>query len=236
MPEWLIVLILLAGLGTIVGLLIKRMLVADSKRATHLKSIAEAKGLSYSEAVEHTTVHNKFGSLPTLQKGTDFLVENYMHGNLNGANIAIFDYMYWTTHELGERRGRMERKQGTQIRQTPICLHLENANIPAFDITINSNLYSYTSYPNGGLVKFDEESAFTKNYIVRTASENDVDKVKQMISKEVQGILAPLKNLKVEAIGNSVLVTQTNIPIKPPALEGYIKAALAMPPIVAGNN
>ncbi|MEQ9592533.1 MAG: hypothetical protein RLN86_08045, partial [Cyclobacteriaceae bacterium] len=151
MPEWLIVILGLAGLAAIAGLLIKRMLAADAKRAAHLRSIAEARGLSYSEAVEHTTIYDKFKSLPTFQKGTDFLIENYIHGNLNGADIAIFDYMYWTTHELGERRGRMERKQGTQIRQTPICLHVPNANIPAFDITINSNLSSYTAYPDGGL-------------------------------------------------------------------------------------
>lgn len=149
MPEWLIVLLVLAVLVLVVGLLIKRNLVADAKRAAHLKSIAEAKGLSYSEAVEYTTVHNKFKSLPTFQKGTDFLVENFMHGNLNGADIAIFDYMYWHAYETHRRGGKAHRSEGNKIRQTPICLHIANANIPAFDITINSSLNSYTSYPNG---------------------------------------------------------------------------------------
>ncbi|MEP2669770.1 MAG: hypothetical protein ABJH04_12280 [Cyclobacteriaceae bacterium] len=236
MPEWLIVLLVLAGLVAVVGLLIKRNLAADAKRAAHLKSFAEKKGLSYSEAVEYTTVHDKFKSLPTFQKGTDFYVENFIHGNLNGANIAIFDYMYWNAYETHRRGGKAHRTEGTKIRQTPICLHIANANIPAFDITINSNLYSYTSYPNGGLVKFEEENAFTKNYIVRAASEEDVGKVKKMISKEVQDFLAPLKNLKVEAAGDAVLVTQTNIPIKHPALDGYIKAAVAMLPILEDKS
>jgi len=236
MPEWLIVLLVLAGVATVAGLLVKRNLAADAKRAAHLKSIAEKKGLSYSEAVEYTTVHNKFKSLPIFRKGTDFLVENYMHGNLNGADIVIFDYMYWHAYETHRRGRKSHRSEGNKIRQTPICLHITNANIPAFDITINSNLFTYTSYPNGGLVKFDEENAFTKNYIVRTASEEDVDKVKKMISKEVQDFLVPLKNLKVEAAGDDLLVTQTNMPIKHPALDGYIMAAIAMQPILKGNS
>lgn len=203
-----------------VGLGLRALVKKDEKRTKELKTFAHSKGLSFTEGEESGVLKTPFQNLPVFNKGNRFQVYNFMRGKLDDMDVFICDYAYWTVY------GSRSKSESETTWQTVICLKLPKVKLPAFDITIRSGIASFTSYDFKQALDLNDDPQFNNGFIVCAAPGADTELVKKYVSKEVQSVLASLKELKMEAGEDCLMLTRQNFRIKTKDIGAFVSSAL----------
>lgn len=220
MPDWLVGIIVIGGFFLFVGLVLRALMKKDEKRTQELKIFAHSKGLSFKEREDPLILKTPFQSLPVFNKGNRFQVYNFMQGKLDDMDVFICDYAYWTVY------GSRSKSESDTTWQTLICLKLPKIKLPAFDITIRSGIASFTTYDFKQAIDLNGDPQFSNSYIVCAAPGADTEWVKKYVSKEVQSVLASMKELKMEAAEGCLMLTRQNSRIKLKDMDAFVSCAL----------
>ena len=227
MPEWLIVIIVVLALFVFVGLIIAILLKRDDRRTAALRTIAEGADLDFKESEDPDIIRTKFNTLPIFNLGTNFLLHNLITGQIDGFEVWIADYIYWSAKE-GKYRDGSTRHLITSNKkwQTVICMSLPEHELPAFDISLKSTIASFTAYNAKEAIVFPQQSEFTKKYIVCSAHMSDRHKVQQLITDKIKSAFNDHKGLKLEVGRNQMMLTNYQLNILPNQLMNHIDRAL----------
>ncbi|MEP1095112.1 MAG: hypothetical protein ABJG78_08380 [Cyclobacteriaceae bacterium] len=216
----------IVGFLLLIGLLFWWLLKKDAKRTAAFKLFANSRELTFVEAVDPSTIQEKFGSLPVFSKGNSHAVSNVLKGHVGDFEIWICDYIFWDEvkqiHADSETHVSSSQKQ----RQTLLCLLFNQINVPAFDISLKVGMGNLSAYSKKDVIEFEGNSVFSKIYNVCAAPTSDKSIIKSMITDELTAIFSSHHRLKLEVGGSKMALTNYSTHIKPSELEGYIKIIL----------
>ena len=196
--------IVLSVFALIFGGLFYMMMRRAAKRTQGFADLAEANGLSVHETVDVTDFRSQFAGLSIFDYGQGHEVDNVIAGEINGIHYTIADYDAWRI--LAKRHGddMVSRENGTTKYNTPLIATIAGAELPKFDISLRSNIFTTSKFEHD--VDMPLTEAFHEKYRVRCADPSEAQRVQEIVSVDVQEAMAAHKYLRVECVGQFIML------------------------------
>jgi hypothetical protein len=221
MDDTLITIVSVAGVLSLVAVIITVSIIAEKRRTEALTAVAQSMGLQFT-ADATANLHKSYRALPLFNRGRSRKAKNLMKGAYGGVELNVFDYQYTTG----------SGKNTTNWRQTVVLVESPSLALPELTVSPESFFHKIGSALGFQDIDFDDYPDFSKRYLLRGPNEDDI---RAAFHPGVLTFFEQRQGVTAEGFGDLFAYYRAARRAKPPEVSGLITEALMLFKELAGT-
>lgn len=212
MEDGLIIVFVVAGIITVVGIIFWAAWLYEKKRSEALEYIAASLNLSFKRKNDNSllTTHDNF---ELFSKGHSKKISNLMTGSTGDMNINIMDYRY----TVGSG------KNSSTHLQTIIIVQSAHLHLPTFSLAPENFFHKIGGIFGYQDIDFASHPKFSKQYLLRG---KDEDSIKETFSNEVIEFHEKSKTLRTEGNGDKFIYYKGTKRLPPKEIQNFLQETI----------
>ena len=204
----LIFALVIAGVLSLVGLVIFIRIRLQKKRTEGFRQVAEQLGLPFFPKGDDSLLE-RLGSFHLFSRGHSKKIKNMLHGETGSLEVAIFDYWYTTGH------GKHRHTHG----QSVVYFSCTALSLPRFALRPEGLFHKIGSVLGYQDIDFESHPRFSKTYLLRG---EDEAQVRELFNDELLTFFETEHKLCVEGGGDQLVFYRGSKRIKPDEVQQFM--------------
>ena len=192
----------------IVGVLIYIFWIKEKKRTKELSLLAASLKLNFSHK-DNEGLFDKMNKFHLFSVGHSKRIKNLIEGDVNNAELSIFDYQYTTG---GGQHSHTCRQSVFCIRSPKLCL-------PYFSMRPEGIFHKIGGAFGYQDIDFKSHPEFSKKYLLRGENE---ESIRQLFNKNLLKNIESQQKISIEGGGNQLAFYRHKKRIKPDDIESFM--------------
>ncbi|MBA3321589.1 MAG: hypothetical protein H0T45_09145 [Pyrinomonadaceae bacterium] len=142
-------------------------------------------------------------------------IRNLMHGERDGARVAVFDYMYVTGHG----------KSRSEATQTVVLLESAQINLPFFSLRPENFMHRIAGAFGYQDIDFAHRPAFNDRYLLRGSDETQI---RWAFTNDVLAYYEVLPGLSTDGGGQRLVCYRENVKVETAQLPAFVDWGVGM--------
>lgn len=181
----------------------------ERKRTAALEAVANELGLPYFPKGDSALVH-QLSSFELFSKGRSRKIKNMIHGETANVELGIFDYQYRTGSGKNSRTWK----------QTVVYIRSAELNLPQFALRPENMFDKIGGFMGFQDIDFDTHPAFSKMYVLRGPSE---EQIRGLFQSHVLEHFETASGINVEGGGDQLVYFRASRRAKPAQVKGLME-------------